>query len=414
MYKVMIVDDEMLARIGMKSLIAWNNNGFELVGEYENGKLALEAARTIKPDIIITDIKMPQLSGIELIRNLKQEGFNIKYIILSSYDDFIYVKEAMKLGAEDYILKLEMEPDILLNLLKKTAEKIELECNKNSSYRKIDLNILKDNFIKDLLIGNVVETGEIVENLKQLNLCLPEKQLFVLYIKIINTSSYLHYNEQDLSIMNYSIINILDEIIMNYGTGYACEIRGWEYSIILSFRLALENHEKEPDILKEKLIKNIEELLADLLNLKVRIGVSTIFNEYNKMNIGFKEALNSYSKHEYIGNYNLKSENRMIIINAKEYIKKNIDKDISLEKLAFFLGLSPNYFSSIFSKETGESYIQYLINQRIELAKILLEENSYKIYDIAKRVGYPNAHYFSRIFKKITGVTPQEYKENLF
>ncbi|NLY91957.1 MAG: response regulator [Firmicutes bacterium] len=98
MVKVMIVDDEALVRIGLKSMVDWEIHGFQLVGEANNGQRALDLFRESKPDLVITDLKMPVMDGLELIRHLKELDAKCRIIVLSSYDDFVLVKEAMKLG----------------------------------------------------------------------------------------------------------------------------------------------------------------------------------------------------------------------------------------------------------------------------------------------------------------------------
>jgi two-component system response regulator YesN len=158
LYRIIIADDEILARVGIKSLIPWREHGYELIGECENGKKAYDMAKELLPDIIVTDIKMPVMNGIELIRALKAENKDIKFIVLSSYDDFEYVKEAMKLGAEDYILKLQMEPEGLLKVLQNVCNKIVQE--KNEKRRKNDnMPLMQEKFLKDLIFGKPGVSG---------------------------------------------------------------------------------------------------------------------------------------------------------------------------------------------------------------------------------------------------------------
>ena len=124
MYKVLIVDDEMLARVGIKSLISWEQEGFVIVGEADNGERALAEIKRLQPDIIITDYKMPIMDGIQLLLRCKQERISAQFIVLSAYSDYEYVRSTLKNGAVDYLLKLELEPDSLLQALHKAAEQI--------------------------------------------------------------------------------------------------------------------------------------------------------------------------------------------------------------------------------------------------------------------------------------------------
>lgn len=106
MLKILIADDEPLVRAGIKSVIPWQQHGFEVIGEAENGLEAYNKIIALKPDILITDIKMPQMDGIELLKTIKKDKIHIQSIILSCFDEFDMVREAMKYGAKDYILKL--------------------------------------------------------------------------------------------------------------------------------------------------------------------------------------------------------------------------------------------------------------------------------------------------------------------
>ncbi|MCG8501186.1 MAG: AraC family transcriptional regulator, partial [Firmicutes bacterium] len=117
-----------------------------------------------------------------------------------------------------------------------------------------------------------------------------------------------------------------------------------------------------------------------------------------QMNI-FRQ-MNDYHNHHFM------------IIKIKKYILENFNKDISLQDAANYVNLSPGYFSRFFSGEMGETFTDYIIKLRIEHAKELIKASNFKIYEIAEMVGYENQHYFSRIFKKVTGLTPQQYKSN--
>ena len=127
MYKVLIVDDEMLARVGIKSLISWEKEGFTIVGEADNGEKALSEIDRLKPDIIITDYKMPIMDGIQLLLRCKEKKIPAAFLVLSAYSDYEYVRSTLKNGAVDYLLKLELEPDSLLQALYKAAEQVRKE-----------------------------------------------------------------------------------------------------------------------------------------------------------------------------------------------------------------------------------------------------------------------------------------------
>ena len=108
MLGVIIVDDELLMRIGLKSIIQWEDEGFTILGEAANGREALELAGTHRPDLIITDIKMPVMDGLELIREARRLDIGGQFVILSCLEEFQYAQEALRLGAADYLIKSDM------------------------------------------------------------------------------------------------------------------------------------------------------------------------------------------------------------------------------------------------------------------------------------------------------------------
>lgn len=127
MIKVLIADDELVVRIGLKTTIDWEANGFTIVGEAVNGKDAVELFHKLNPDILVTDIKMPIMDGLDVIRQLKSEHCMFKALILSHYDDFDFARKAINLGASDYILKTELTEQKLLASLSQLAEQLAEE-----------------------------------------------------------------------------------------------------------------------------------------------------------------------------------------------------------------------------------------------------------------------------------------------
>lgn len=119
--KILIVEDEFLLRQGIKNLVHWEQEGFQVVGETNNGKEALQLIESLHPHLVITDIVMPIMDGIELTGIIQERYPEIKVIVLSSYSDFEYIKSAMKNGAEDYLLKPTMNPDSLLKAVQSAA-----------------------------------------------------------------------------------------------------------------------------------------------------------------------------------------------------------------------------------------------------------------------------------------------------
>ena len=127
MFKVMIVDDEVLVRVGLKTTIDWEAIGFTIVSEAANGEQAYENYLKYRPDVIITDIKMPKQDGIWLVEKIRKEDADARILVLTCYDEFTFVRKALKAGANDYILKSEIEDEELIRLMLSLKEKMDLQ-----------------------------------------------------------------------------------------------------------------------------------------------------------------------------------------------------------------------------------------------------------------------------------------------
>ncbi len=125
MYKVLLVDDEMLVKLGIRSILDWSGEGFEIVGEASGGKEGLQMAQSLRPDLIISDIAMPEMDGIEMYEEIKKTGNNPIFVALSSYDQFDLVQRAMRAGAKDYLLKLRISAQSLHELLQNVKEELD-------------------------------------------------------------------------------------------------------------------------------------------------------------------------------------------------------------------------------------------------------------------------------------------------
>ena len=153
MYRVIIVDDEPVIRRGLRETIEWDALGLEVAGEAADGAEALKLIREIRPEILITDIRMPEMDGIELIREVKKLELNIKITILSGYSDYDYLKAAIRLGVDNYLLK-PIDNDELISNLKNAVSEIEKEAAISLQIRQGTV-LLRSNTLRRLVTGNI-------------------------------------------------------------------------------------------------------------------------------------------------------------------------------------------------------------------------------------------------------------------
>ncbi len=179
MYSVLIVDDEKIVKLAIKSMIKWEDSGFELAGTASDGMKALQLCEKNKPDIIITDLKMPHMDGIELIKRLKQMNYDGEILVLSNYNDFELVREAMKYGAHDYILKVTVKSDDFMRVLEEIRDKLEKKRGYEKSITNVEKNLdtVRIEYIKTILAGDeeeLLKKSDTISHMleKDLNDCL--------------------------------------------------------------------------------------------------------------------------------------------------------------------------------------------------------------------------------------------------
>lgn len=297
MLKLILVDDEVFVRLGIKKTIDWGSIGYEIAGEAEDGQKALEMAREIHPDVVLTDIQMPKMNGLELIKALKIELPNTKTIVLSCHKDFDYVREAMQSwGALDYLLKFSIQPEDLIKVMKNVKESIEQERSRYNetleAQWKLNANIsdLRSKFINELLDGCIDISVLDAKQLKKMGVKIAMEGLYAalcirfdFYYTVIKEQNPL----KSKNLLIFSIFNIVDEIICNKSlNGNILQRNENEFGIIISFPAS---EAVQPGVLKD-LSLQIVDLLKKYINVSVSIGISNFTDRIDKLGKVYSEA----------------------------------------------------------------------------------------------------------------------------
>jgi len=361
LYKVFFVDDEASMRAGIRESIDWEKSGFTLAGEAPDGEMAFSLMQDILPDILVTDVKMPFMDGIELSRKAKATMPWIKIIILSGHDEFEYAKQAIAIGVEDYLLK-PVTSGKLMELLDVIAGKIDDE--RRSNVEKL-IASMKDISSCGLIPFAGFDKLPMMEKLRYAPKAdaprIIDDYLSSFESTSITSIMFLYYIFMDVLLSSSKVVEEL----------------GGDAKTVLS-----EFSDIAGQLDVDSGITNIKALLTSVLE---RV-------------IGFRDEATGSKYNE-------------IIVKAQEYIKENFaDKDISLHSVAREVNISPNHFSTIFSQETGETFISYITRVRLEQAKVLLKTTQMRTSDVGYEVGYNDTHYFSYVFKKNTGMTPKDFR----
>lgn len=527
MLSVLIVDDEEWVRYLIKSVVEWEKQGFKIIGEASNGYEALDLIKSLHPDVVITDIKMPKMDGIEMMAEAKAFMPDTYFIMLSGYDSFEYAQKSLNLGAFAYLLK-PVDENQMLGILER------LKCQKTKFTDYENLKVINIEYQKKNLLGNLIDgemyTDEELARIKEdcslshenrsfyvLTIysgdhgtlpgkdilgdfrgfiedlvyeafsgnrfeiyCLYRKDKFIGIISVpddendTQVRSILHSNsiciiEKYRTATGMSITAAYDgpcsDIRFISGL-YMRTLRLLDYRLVLGPNRIIDcsdvdsvkkysfvNHQTEYDLIQalefgntENVIRIIKKVFDDIKNVKYTDPLS-IRKSYHKMlygiiDVGYNtgismhqiigdelevyDHLDKLASLDYIENVLLqvaeKVSNAMhhqavnktsLATKAKEFIRKHYAEDISLETIAESVYMSPYYFSSQFKKEAGQNLSDFITGVRINAACQLLKESKFKIYEIGDKVGYKDPKYFCRIFKKVTGISPVDYRKKL-
>lgn len=320
MYKILLVEDEPIVRLALKSLVDWKTYGFDEVLEASNGKKALEIIKTREDiDIVITDINMPVMNGIELIEESKKLWGDTEFLVLSAYDDYSLVRSAFKLGINDYILKTEMEPDKIVNMVLTALENKK----KSSSSKKktIDRNELIRNFFAGDL--NKLEIKDSILRLKgDYYLCC---SILIDSFKIIEE----RYEDNDLKELISSVVNAVYQVLETVNTGEIIPISPEEYGIVFAFESSMEGNidEKLAEILGK-----IRSALLNFLNIEVTIGISEVVKDIKKVKLLLEEGRrNARLRFIYGKGKNIYPKDEEEVNNIKKNKNNNITQQIIIE-----------------------------------------------------------------------------------
>ena len=381
--KVFLVEDEIIMREGIRNNIDWEKEGFEFAGEASDGELAYPLIQDSKPDILITDIRMPFMDGLELSRRVKKEMPDIKIIVLSGYDEFEYAREGIRIGITEYLLK-PIDGNKLLEAVKRVAQLIlserelqrelkpgqEQDSGKNSQTETEGTAAQRSSGRQEADLG-VLEVGKL------------DRRVAERFLKTGLKSEVTNFVDDYFS--SFGINNIQSLLFRQYVTTDM-----YFTAVSMLEGLGYENGELAKHCGE---IRDINKVLSSVESNKEYLKkiLSTA--------IDLREAVSQKKYHS-------------ILEEAKSYIEQHYDDvNISLNSVAASVNLSPNHFSSIFSQEMGKTFVEYLTFVRMEKAKELLRTSSLKSAEIAYAVGYKDAHYFSYLFKKNQDCTPKEYRQ---
>lgn len=356
----MIVDDIEIMRKQLKELEIWGEKtGFIVSAEAKDGQDAIKKLREKKMDLVITDIRMPIVDGVELLKKIISEELSYCVVFLSEYTEFEYARQGLVYGAFDYIVK-PVNKDKIEELLVKVKEYIEKKKIEKDKIRNLETEFKE----KVEFFYEPEDLTKIIKLFKEMD------------IKVIEVSSEVI--DKIEVIADYDLLKIsyiLNKITLDL-LGQLKEVYPW-----LSKFVNLDEY-SEIDFLKnlnlqgskESFLKIIEELIIKIQH----------FRPCTEMN--------------------------SMIRNICRFVLENVENQVSIKIIADQMFLNQSYLSTLFKDKTGISLIEYITMVKMERAKVLFHDSEIKNYEVAYKLGYKDVEYFSRVFKKYVGITPSEFK----
>jgi len=437
--RVVIAEDEMLERKAMRKFLEEHFHDIEIVGEAVNGRKAIELAEEQKPDLMLMDIKMPGIDGLEAMERISKTHPMIKFIVVSAYDSFRYAKQAMKFGVKEYILKPSNQEEAIraiLNVKKEIARDRQMNENRRAFFlTKImqgeEVHSLQQSLFPDMKSGFFIVMNQTVP----LPINYLQKDQVALYIsnEILDNAAVLtkvrtlqlqlgahvyigigHPSSQvgDLTNSYYEAKQALFQLVEAGQKKYGFPpLRKTGPDITPFFRALEEGNEDRVWLLFEEIVDQLDVecyfKIKQLVEEKERTFPDIPSHQLQTASDwrGFLEMV-CYEIREYY-----QSKNK--IGRAKQYISENYHRSLTLEEVADVTELSPNYFSQLFREETGYTFSDYVTEVRIQTAKELLRENNTTLKEISSHIGYRDPNYFSRVFKKQVGLSPKQYQNQI-
>lgn len=535
MYKLMMVDDEDTVRKRVINSIDFGEFGFELVCEAENGSEGYDMFLQHKPDVVITDIKMPFMDGLELSEKILHDFPYTKIIVLTGFDEFEYAKKSIDLHILKYILK-PVSMNELVDILRETKTIIDEEIEERTSLERLkdhydqSFPLMKQKFLEGLIHGEY--TNETIEKwLVYYKVDLPGRHFVVSVVQIddfyadkivkrsseielrkialldmveeisarYNLGAYFLYNDYVVIISGADVnretdflneisskleklrqaINRFQEFTVTIGIGFVTDdktdlrssyesaMNAQDYKISMGKNQVIYIKDMEPNHKRGLVFSELEEtairrllktgtsqeysdylnklfetaigaqrtssemqvFIMEIVTLHLRVAKETgayemledgqislqaVFAEFENVQL-IKTTIEAYGLAVIYNLSNSRQDTtKSLVSDAKDYVKHNyMDFELTVEGVSGALHYSPNYFSTVFKKETGTSFLKYLLDIRLEKAKELLSTTDLKNFEVAVEVGFSSSNYFSYCFKKELGISPSQYKKSI-
>ena len=375
MYKVLFAEDELLVRLGLQNSIPWSKYEMEVAALADNGMEAYRLFEEIHPDILITDLRMEGMDGLELVKRVREIDKECAIVVISCLNDFETLRKLIPYNINAYVLKASISIDEVCNVLEQTKEYL-ISIGRTAKKVIPDLEKPED-IISKYLLGDAVisleDDFEIFEHLLLFSLEEENKD------KINKLAMDFIYELVNRQIPGEMLVPLKDK----------------------EFCVFYRSTEKKMD----ERIKRINNSIGDFLGVRFKIAHSSRRKAEN---------LKDWFDRAYVQQYDInidENSGKALIQKSIEYMQEHFRESLTLTDISRTIGLSVSYFSYLFKQETGKNYIEYLNEIRLLATMKDLMNTDEKVVVVAQKNGFQNLEYFSRYFKKQTGESPARWRK---
>lgn len=374
MYQVLFAEDELLVRLGLQNSIPWENYDMRLSAQADNGLTAFALFQELRPDVVITDIRMEGMSGVELIRRIREIDEECAVIVISCMDDFETLRQLLPYRIVGYILKASMSMEEIFGILEKAREYLEGIGRKGTGKTQEEDSLPRR--LAGYLQGHAPggdwpEEGEIRGILR---LWLPREEADKV-------------NELAMEFVYELVRRQLPEGVL---------VSEGDRSFCLLFRQGMDG--------TKQFLQQLNRSCEDFLGVRFQAAAALR---------GEGESLKAlYDRLRKEGAEKPKEQQwDQLICRAVAYMREHHRETLGLSEISGIVGVSPSYFSHIFRRETGKNYVEFLNEIRMEEVLKELKSTDYKVAVVAENHGFHNLEYFSRFFKKCMGISPAKWRQ---
>ena len=375
MYKVLFAEDELLVRLGLQNSIPWSKYEMEVAALADNGMEAYRLFEEIHPDILITDLRMEGMDGLELVKRVREIDKECAIVVISCLNDFETLRKLIPYNINAYVLKASISIDEVCNVLEQTKEYL-ISIGRTAKKVIPDLEKPEDIISKYLLGDAVISLDDDFEIFEHLLLFSLE--------------------EENKDKINKLAMDFIYELVNRQIPG--------EMLVPLKYKefcVFYRSTEKKMD----ERIKRINNSIGDFLGVRFKITHSSRRKAEN---------LKDWFDRAYVQQYDInidENSGKALIQKSIEYMQEHFRESLTLTDISRTIGLSVSYFSYLFKQETGKNYIEYLNEIRLLATMKDLMNTDEKVVVVAQKNGFQNLEYFSRYFKKQTGESPARWRK---